>query len=75
VIDVHRSLQLQINRGELGSVLEVLVEREARSPGDVLGRTATNKVVAFQGGDELIGCYRDVRLTATTGATFSGEAV
>ncbi len=75
VIDVHRSLQLQLNRGELGSVREVLVEREARSPGDLLGRTATNKVVAFKAGDELIGCYRDVRLTATTGATFSGELV
>jgi len=62
-----------LNRGELGSVREVLVEREARSPGDLLGRTATNKVVAFKGGDKLIGCYMDVRLTATSGATFSGE--
>lgn len=75
VIEVQRGLQLQLNRGELGSVREVLVERQARSPGDLLGRTATNKVVAFQGGDELIGCYMDVRLTATSGATFSGELV
>ncbi len=75
LIDVQRSIQAEINRGEVGSVVEVLVEREARSDGDVLGRTGTNKVVAFPGDASAIGSFGHVRLTATTGATFTGSAV
>ena len=54
---------------------EVLIERPARSKGDVLGRTETNKVVAFPGHPTEIGAYATVRLTATTGATFMGTPV
>jgi tRNA-2-methylthio-N6-dimethylallyladenosine synthase len=53
--------------------VEVLVERSARTSGDMLGRTDANKVVAFAGDVALIGRFVDVRLTATTGATFLGE--
>ncbi|MBI4409502.1 MAG: tRNA (N6-isopentenyl adenosine(37)-C2)-methylthiotransferase MiaB [Gemmatimonadetes bacterium] len=75
VIALHRDIQAQINRGELGRVVEVLVERPARTPGDVLGRTDSNKVVAFPGDPAWIGRFLRVRLTATTGATFVGELV
>ncbi len=49
------------------------MEKTARKPGQILGRTGRNKVVAFQGSTELIGTYQTVSLTATTGATFVGE--
>lgn len=75
LIALHRQIQREVNEAEVGSVHEVLVEREARSEGDVLGRTGTNKVVAFPGGREWIGRYVDVRLTGTTGATFTGRRV
>jgi len=75
VIALQREIQAEINRGEVGRTVEVLVEREARSEGDVLGRTEWNKVVAFPGGPELVGQFLQVRLTATTGATFRGEVV
>jgi len=75
VIGLHRSIQEAINRAAVGTVEEVLVEREARSAGDVLGRTEGNKVVAFPGSPGVIGRYLQVRLTATTGATFQGEQV
>jgi tRNA-2-methylthio-N6-dimethylallyladenosine synthase len=74
-IDLQREIQSEINRAEVGFVREVLVEREARSPGDLLGRTEANKVVAFRGPADWIGEYRRVRLTATSGATFAGELV
>ena len=74
-IELQREIQAEINRAEVGFVREVLVEREARSPGDLLGRTETNKVVAFRGPTDWIGEYRRVRLTATSGATFAGELV
>ncbi|HEY8483855.1 MAG TPA: MiaB/RimO family radical SAM methylthiotransferase [Longimicrobiales bacterium] len=75
VIELQRQIQAEINRAEVGRVVEVLVEREARSEGDVLGRTDTNKVVAFAGDASLIGQFVWVRLTGTTGATFTGERV
>ncbi len=73
LIEVHRQIQREINEAELGSVQEVLVERRARSPGDVLGRTPTGKVVAFRGPEDWLNTYRTVRLTGTSGPTFQGE--
>ena len=70
VIDVQRSITAEINAAEVGRTVEVLVERPARSAGDMLGRTGSNKVAAFPGDETLIGCTIDVRLTGTTGATF-----
>ncbi len=74
-IELQRGIQLEVNRAEVGSVREVLIERGARSAGDLLGRTVTNKVVAFRGPAEWIGSYLRIRLTATSGATFAGEVV
>ncbi|MGH7501212.1 MAG: MiaB/RimO family radical SAM methylthiotransferase [Longimicrobiales bacterium] len=73
VIEMQRAISAEINAGEVGRELEVLVEREARSAGDMLGRTAGNKVAAFPGAASLIGQYAQVRLTSTTGATFRAE--
>jgi tRNA-2-methylthio-N6-dimethylallyladenosine synthase len=75
LIEVHRAIQAEINAGELGRTVEVLVERAAKSAGDMLGRAGSGKVVAFPGGSELVGRYVQVRLTSTTGSTFRGEAV
>jgi tRNA-2-methylthio-N6-dimethylallyladenosine synthase len=72
VIALHRSIQREINEGILGSVPEVLVERPARSAGDVLGRTETGKVVAFPGDPGWRNTYRSVRLISTSGPTFRG---
>jgi tRNA-2-methylthio-N6-dimethylallyladenosine synthase len=73
LIRVQRAIQAEINRGEVGRIEEVLVERMARSEGDVLGRTGRNKVVAFPGEPSIIGSFVRVRLDGTTGATFTGS--
>ena len=75
LIEVHRAIQAEINEAEVGRVEEVLVEKEARGPGQILGRSRRNKVVAFVASPELVGTYQEVRLTGTTGATFVGELV
>ena len=72
IIALHREIQSEINQKEVGRELEVLVERAAKSSGDMLGRTEHNKVVAFPADSSLLGQYVRVRLTATTGATFRG---
>jgi tRNA-2-methylthio-N6-dimethylallyladenosine synthase len=74
LIALHREIQLQINQGEVGRVEEVLVEKAARR-GGLQGRTAGNKVVTFAGPTSLMGAFTRARLTATSGATFSGEWV
>ncbi|MQA89852.1 MAG: tRNA (N6-isopentenyl adenosine(37)-C2)-methylthiotransferase MiaB [Gemmatimonas sp.] len=72
LIDLHRKIQLEINRAQVGGIAEVLVERSARR-GGLQGRTDGNKVVVFEGPSELIGTFVEVRLSSTTGATFTGE--
>jgi tRNA-2-methylthio-N6-dimethylallyladenosine synthase len=75
LIDVSRAIQAEINAGEVGRVEEVLVEKPGRRPGQVLGRTRRNKVVAFDGDPAAVGSYAQVELRHTTGATFTGEEV
>ena len=75
LIETTRSIQREINRGEVGRVEELLIEREARSEGMVLGRTRRNKAVVVPGTAAEIGSYLTVRLTRTTGPTFVAERV
>jgi tRNA-2-methylthio-N6-dimethylallyladenosine synthase len=72
LIRVARGIQAEINRSEVGRVEEVLVEKEGRDPGDLMGRTRRNKAVVFPAGDHGIGEHVVVELTGTTGATFQG---
>ena len=73
LIEVHRGIQSEINKTEVGRTEEVLVEKKGRKKGQVLGRTRRNKVVAFVAPADTIGGYQRVLLTSTTGATFVGE--
>jgi tRNA-2-methylthio-N6-dimethylallyladenosine synthase len=75
LIEVQRAIQAEINRGEVGREEEVLVEKAARSAGDMLGRTERNKVVAFPGDASLVGRFVRVVLDGTTGATFTGRRI
>jgi len=75
LIELHRKIQREIAESELGRIEQVLIEREARSDGDLLGRTEGNKVVAFAGDPSRVGGYASVRLVSTSGATFHGELV
>jgi tRNA-2-methylthio-N6-dimethylallyladenosine synthase len=59
----------------VGTAHGVLVEGKAKR-GDLLqARTRTNKVALVSGPDAWIGTYRTVRLTGTTGSTFTACAV
>jgi len=63
------------NAGRVGAVHEVLVERPARRGGQMLGRTRSNLLVVLDLPADCIGEYRTVRLTGTTGSTFTGAIV
>ena len=75
LIAVARDVQAEVSRAELGRVEEVLVDRAGREPGQVVGKTRRNKVVAFDGDPSWVGSYREVLLERTSGATFGGRVV
>ncbi|HXF95109.1 MAG TPA: tRNA (N6-isopentenyl adenosine(37)-C2)-methylthiotransferase MiaB [Gemmatimonadales bacterium] len=72
LIALVRRVARRKNIGLVGTSHEVLVEGRARRGGLLQGRTRTNKVVLFEGPERWIGGYHRVRLTGTTGSTFTG---
>jgi len=60
------------NAGLVGTTHEVLVEKVARRGGLLQARTRSNKVVLVAGPTDWIGSFLQVRLTGTTGSTFTG---
>jgi tRNA-2-methylthio-N6-dimethylallyladenosine synthase len=73
LIALVRAIARSRNVGLVGTTHEVLVEGRAKR-GDLLqGRTRTNKVALVAGPDAWIGTYRTVRLTGTTGSTFTAR--
>ena len=75
LIQVVRDVARRKNVARIGATAEVLVERPARRGGYQLGRTRTNHMVLLDLPSSAIGEYHDVRLTGTTGSTFTGTVV
>jgi tRNA-2-methylthio-N6-dimethylallyladenosine synthase len=73
LIEVVRDQSRLRNIGRVGEVHEVLVERPAKRGDFLLGRTRTNLLVLLDLPASAIGSYRRVRLSGTTGSTFTGE--
>ena len=63
------------NAARIGQIHEVLVERPARRGGLMLARTRTNHLVLLDLPGTAIGEYHTVRLTGSTGSTFTGAVV
>lgn len=63
------------NLALVGTTHEVLIEGRAKRGGLLQSRTRTNKVALVDGPDEWVGTYRRVRLTGTTGSTFTAWPV
>lgn len=75
LIEAAREQARRRNLARVGSTLEVLVERPAKRGGLLLGRTRTNLMVLLDLPSGSIGEYHDVRLTGTTGSTFTGTVL
>jgi tRNA-2-methylthio-N6-dimethylallyladenosine synthase len=63
------------NMARIGETHEALVERPARRGDLMLARTRTNQLVLLDLPRSAIGQYHLVRLTGTTGSTFTGSVV
>ncbi len=71
LIAVVRGVARARNAGVVGKTYEVLVEGTAPKGGGLQARTRHNRVAILDGPPSWIGTYRMVRLTGTTGATFT----
>src|SRR5437870_9150096 len=72
LIALVRGLARRQHVGLVGTTHEVLVEGRAERGALPQGRSRTNEVALFAGHDDWIGSYRELRLTGTTGSTFTG---
>ncbi|HWO89866.1 MAG TPA: tRNA (N6-isopentenyl adenosine(37)-C2)-methylthiotransferase MiaB [Gemmatimonadales bacterium] len=75
LIEVVREVARGRNAAVVGSVFEVLVEEPAARGNLLQARTRHNRVAVLEGPPSWIGSYRMVRLTGTTGATFTAAPV
>jgi tRNA-2-methylthio-N6-dimethylallyladenosine synthase len=75
LVETVRANARRKNMARVGSIHEVLVERPARRGDLMLGRTRGNHMVLVDLPATAIGEYHTVRLTGTTGSTFTGLVV
>jgi tRNA-2-methylthio-N6-dimethylallyladenosine synthase len=75
LIEVVRDGARARNLALLGSRHEVLFEKVSRRGTLLQGRTRRHHTVLVPGDESLIGSYRTVELTGTTGSTFTGVVV
>ena len=73
LIGLVRAIARRKNVGLVGTVHEVLIEGRAKRGELLQCRSRTNKVALVAGPDAWIGQYHSVRLTGTTGSTFTAR--
>jgi tRNA-2-methylthio-N6-dimethylallyladenosine synthase len=75
LVEAVRSRARRKNMGRIGEVHEALVERPAKRGELMLARTRANHLVLLDLPPSAVGQYHRVRLTGTTGSTFTGSVV
>jgi tRNA-2-methylthio-N6-dimethylallyladenosine synthase len=76
LLEVVNESARQINQRLVGRTLEVLCEGPSKTnPSRLIGRTRANKIVLFEGADDLVGALVDVRIERVTGFSLYGTPV
>jgi tRNA-2-methylthio-N6-dimethylallyladenosine synthase len=75
LVDVVRSNARRKNLARVGETHEALVERPAKRGELMLARTRGNLLVLLDLSKSAVGEYHQVRLTGTTGSTFTGRVL
>jgi tRNA-2-methylthio-N6-dimethylallyladenosine synthase len=76
LIELQREISFARRKARIGDSERVLVEQRAKKrEGELLARTNRNEMVAFPGGEGLIGSFVPVVLKTLHGNTFRGEVV
>ncbi len=76
LLDVQEQIGQEIYDELVGETFRVLAEGQGKSgPGFLTGHTGQNVIVEFEGGEELLGCFVDVRITKALRWAVVGELV
>jgi tRNA-2-methylthio-N6-dimethylallyladenosine synthase len=76
LLEVVNASAVRINQILVGKTLEVLCEGPSKTnPSRLMGRTRTNKIVLFEGDDELVGELVHVRIERATGFSLYGTPI
>jgi len=76
LLEVVNASAVCINQTFVGKTVEVLCEGPSKTnPSRLMGRTRTNKIVLFEGDDELVGELVDVRIERATGFSLYGTPI
>lgn len=73
LLKVQEEIASQRSAAMVGQTYRVLVEEQNEKSGLLSGRTASSVVIDFPGGEELIGQYVQVKVTAARSWMLSGE--
>jgi tRNA-2-methylthio-N6-dimethylallyladenosine synthase len=74
LLEVVNESARRINERLIGRTLEVLCEGPSKTnPSRLMGRTRTNKIVMFEGSDDLVGMLVDVQIERATGFSLFGR--
>jgi tRNA-2-methylthio-N6-dimethylallyladenosine synthase len=73
LLEVVNESARRINEPLLGRTLEVLCEGPSKTnPSRLMGRTRTNKIVLFEGSEDLVGALVDIQIERATGFSLYG---
>jgi len=73
LIALQRRITAELNQRLVGTTQEVLVEKAGKFPGQLFGRTRTNKPVVFPGKGGLMGHILQLKINKAKGWTLFGE--
>ncbi len=73
LISLQHRISKESNLKDIGKTFELLVEEKGKEKNQLLGRTVYNKIVAFEGNEDLIGKFIDVKITNLKGNTLIGR--
>lgn len=75
LLDTQEKIAAKRCASMVGNTYKVLVEEKAKDEGVLQGRTSGNIIVEFSGCDELIGTFRNIKITRAGNWILKGELV
>jgi len=75
LVEKQRKIGFEKNQLHLGETFSVLIEGDAKKPGQMMGRNDGNKIVVFQKVDKQVGDFVNVKINEVTPNTLIGDVV
>ncbi len=74
LLELQKGINRKLNERYRGKTVRIIVEARAKS-GLMYGRDIRNKIIAFEGDDEMVGRYADIKVTKVTAGPLYGRLV